>query len=134
MRHHTEGIARRVGGWSVRHRRRAIIAWLTFVIAAVAIGGALGTKQLGTAETNVGEAGRADRTLADDGFAQPALERVLVESDSLAAGAPQFKAALADVRERLEAVSAVDDARKAHPAVEIRQAATPACRRRSTSA
>jgi uncharacterized membrane protein YdfJ with MMPL/SSD domain len=109
MRHQTEGIARRVGGWSVRHRRRAIVAWLTFVIAAVAIGGALGTKQLGTAETNVGEAGRADRTLEDGGFAQPALERVLVQSDSLAAGAAEFKSALSDVRERLEAVSSVGE-------------------------
>jgi uncharacterized membrane protein YdfJ with MMPL/SSD domain len=109
MREHTGGIARRVGGWSVRHRRSAIIAWLTFVIAAVAIGGALGTKQLGSADTNVGEAGRADQTLADGGFAQPALERVLVQSDSLAASAPEFKAALSDVRERLDAVSAVGE-------------------------
>ena len=109
MRHHTEGIARRVGGWSVRHRRRAIVAWLTFVIAAVAIGGALGTKQLGTAETNVGEAGRADHTLEDGGFSQPALERVLVQSDSLAADAAEFKAALSDVRDRLEAVSSVGE-------------------------
>jgi RND superfamily putative drug exporter len=87
--------------WSVRHRRKAILGWLAFVIAAVAIGGALGTRQLTLSESNVGEAGRADATLSDAGFAQPARERVLVQSADPGA----LRAAAADVRERLDGVA-----------------------------
>ena len=43
----SNNIAARMGRWSARHRKTAIFGWLAFVVAAVAIGGAVGTKQLG---------------------------------------------------------------------------------------
>ena len=39
-------IAARAGRWSARHRKTAIFGWLAFVIAAIFIGGAIGTKEL----------------------------------------------------------------------------------------
>ena len=64
-------VAARMGRWSARHRKTAIFGWLAFVVAAVVLGGALGTKQLTDDETLPGESGRAARML-DEGFEQPA--------------------------------------------------------------
>src|SRR6185295_6790243 len=49
--------------WSARHRKTAIFGWLAFVVAAVVLGGAIGTKQLTDEETLPGESGRAARML-----------------------------------------------------------------------
>jgi len=56
-------VAARMGRWSARHRKTAIFGWLAFVVAAVVLGGALGTKQLTDDETLPGESGRAARML-----------------------------------------------------------------------
>ena len=48
-------IAARMARWSAQHRRKAILGWLAFVIAAVAIGGAIGTKTLETYELGFGD-------------------------------------------------------------------------------
>ena len=42
----TSNLAARAGRWSAQHRRKAILGWLAFVFAAVAIGGAIGTDTL----------------------------------------------------------------------------------------
>ena len=44
-------VAARMGRWSARHRKTAIFGWLAFVVAAVVLGGALGTKQLTDTDT-----------------------------------------------------------------------------------
>jgi len=88
--------AERAARWSVSHRRRAIVGWLVFVIAAVAIGGSIGTNTLSIADSGIGESGRADRTLGEHGFATPPTERILVRG----AGA---EAAAADLAQRLKA-------------------------------
>ena len=93
-------VAARMGRWSARHRKTAIFGWLAFVVAAVVLGGALGTKQLTDDETLPGESGRAARML-DDGFEQPAGETVLVQSRKLTADSPAFRAAVADVVRRV---------------------------------
>src|SRR5262249_1293172 len=59
------GIAARAGVWSAQHRKIAIWGWLAFVVLAVLIGNAVGTKTLEPSEGSVGESGRADRTVAD---------------------------------------------------------------------
>ena len=97
-------IAARMGRWSARHRKTAIFGWLAFVVAAVVIGGALGTKQLGDNDTLPGESGRAARIL-DEGFEQPAGETVLVQSRTLTADSPAFRAAVDDVVRRVSGVS-----------------------------
>jgi uncharacterized membrane protein YdfJ with MMPL/SSD domain len=99
-------IAARMGRWSARHRKTAIFGWLAFVVAAVVIGGVIGTKKLGDNETLPGESGRAARIL-DEAFDQPADETVLVESTTLTADDPAFRAAVEDVVRRVSAVSVV---------------------------
>ena len=108
-------VAARMGRWSARHRKIAIFGWLAFVVAAVVLGGALGTKQLTDDETLPGESGRAARIL-DDGFEQPAGETVLVQSRKLTADSPAFRAAVADVVRRVTAVGAVTNVQSPYDA------------------
>ena len=72
-------IAARAGRWSAQHRRTAILGWLGFVIAAVALGSAIGTKQISQNSNGVGESGRAQQILHDR-FPQRANEQVLIQS------------------------------------------------------
>jgi uncharacterized membrane protein YdfJ with MMPL/SSD domain len=94
-------IAARMGRWSAQHRKIAIFGWLAFVIAAFAIGNAIGTKELQSAELGVGESGRMMKLL-DKEFPEPAGERVLIQSSTLTARNNEFKAVVADVVRRLE--------------------------------
>jgi hypothetical protein len=66
-------LAARAGRWSASHWKTATFGWLAFVAAAVFIGGAVGTKQLGSNDGLPGESGRAEQILKDD-FEQPAGE------------------------------------------------------------
>ena len=73
-------IAARAGRWSAQHRKKAIFGWLAFVVIAFAIGSAIGTKQLGNAQTSrIGESGRADAVLRDT-FKRNYGEQVLVQA------------------------------------------------------
>ena len=92
----SNNFAARMGRWSASHRKIAIFGWLAFVVASMVIGGAIGTKTLKEEDTLPGEAGKMQRIL-DAGFKQPAGESVLVESKTLSADDPRFRAAIADV-------------------------------------
>jgi uncharacterized membrane protein YdfJ with MMPL/SSD domain len=73
-------IAARAGRWSAQHRKKAILGWLGFVIVAFAIGGAIGTKNLGnTQSSRNGESGRADAVLRSE-FRRNYGEQVLVQA------------------------------------------------------
>jgi uncharacterized membrane protein YdfJ with MMPL/SSD domain len=98
-----ENLAARMGRWSAQHRKKAIWGWLAFVILAFAVGGAVGTKTQDTAQSGVGESGRAERTI-DDAFPKHQVEQVLIQSGTATANAASFKAAVADVQHRLTAV------------------------------
>jgi RND superfamily putative drug exporter len=94
-----------MGRWSARHWKTAVFGWLAFVIAAFAIGNAVGTRYLEDNETNVGEARQADKII-EAGFPAKADEQgeiVLIQSRSLTAKDPAFKAAIQDVAETLDA-------------------------------
>jgi uncharacterized membrane protein YdfJ with MMPL/SSD domain len=95
------GLAGRAGRWSAAHRKTAIWGWIAFVIAAIALGGALGTKTLSDSQSGVGESGAASKTL-EGAFAQGADESVLVQSRS---GASAYTApveeAVGEVEQRL---------------------------------
>jgi uncharacterized membrane protein YdfJ with MMPL/SSD domain len=108
-------VAARMGRWSAHHRKTAIFGWLAFVVAAVVLGGALGTKQLTDNDTLPGESGRAARML-DDGFKQPAGETVLVQSSRLTADSPAFRAAVADVVRRVSAIGVVSNVQSPYAA------------------
>ena len=97
-----ENLAARVGRWSARHWKKAVFGWLAFVVVAFAIGSVVGTKTLSTTQPGPGESGTAQRIL-NKGFEQPAKELVLVQSGSLAATSPAFRAVVQDVVRRIEA-------------------------------
>jgi putative drug exporter of the RND superfamily len=91
-------VVARIAAWSSRHRALVLAGWLAFVVAAVAAGQAVGTRQLGKQATP-GEAGRAERLLARAGVSDPIGESLLVQD---AAGGrtvddPALQAAIRDV-------------------------------------
>ncbi|HTT94563.1 MAG TPA: MMPL family transporter, partial [Solirubrobacterales bacterium] len=95
------GLAGRAGRWSARHRKAAIWGWIAFVVAAIALGGALGTKTLSDSQTGVGESRSADQTL-EKGFPQAAVEQVLFQSrGGGSVHGPQVKEAVGAVEARL---------------------------------
>jgi uncharacterized membrane protein YdfJ with MMPL/SSD domain len=101
-----KNLAGRVGAWSIRHRKAAILGWLVFVIAAFYIGGNMGMKEADPSSQGAGESGRAAK-IVEAGWPQDkgdesVAEQVLVESNSLDARNPRFKAAVADVMTRLD--------------------------------
>jgi uncharacterized membrane protein YdfJ with MMPL/SSD domain len=94
-------IAARAGHWSATHRKTAIWGWLGLVVLAFAIGQVAGLQTLKPEDTGVGESGRMDKLLGDE-FETPAVERIMIQSESLKASAPAFKAVIADVVSRMD--------------------------------
>jgi uncharacterized membrane protein YdfJ with MMPL/SSD domain len=93
-------VAARMGRWSAQHRKTAIWGWLAFVVLAFMIGGSVGTKTLDNAHSDVGESGRAARTL-DAAFPKSAEELVLVQSATENVNSLRFRAAVGDAQFRL---------------------------------
>jgi uncharacterized membrane protein YdfJ with MMPL/SSD domain len=94
-------LAARMGRWSARHRKSAILGWLAFVAAALVLGGVVGTKTLGDADAQVGEAGRAARIYAAAGLDHGDPESVLLQSRTLRVSDPKFVAAVRAVERTL---------------------------------
>ena len=102
---HSTNLAARMGRWSANHWKTAVFGWLAFVVASFVIGGAVGTKYLEQNDLAVGEAGRA-ATIVEAGFPESPDEQgeiVLIQSKTLTADDPAFKAAIADVAKTLDA-------------------------------
>jgi uncharacterized membrane protein YdfJ with MMPL/SSD domain len=97
-------IAARLGGWSVRHRKTAIIGWLVFVIVASVAGAMAGQVTMKPYETGAGDSARADKILADAGIKAPAGEMVIVHSAKPGA----WRAAARDVAAGVRATGRVD--------------------------
>ncbi|HET9615328.1 MAG TPA: MMPL family transporter [Candidatus Limnocylindrales bacterium] len=94
----SNNIAARMGRWSAGHWKTAVFGWLAFVAAAVLIGHAVGTKQIDQQNANVGQSHQADTLLRQAGFkSDPQTEIVLIQSSTLTANAPAFRAAVDDV-------------------------------------
>src|SRR5579862_8680946 len=75
------GLAASLGGWSARHRKTAIGAWLLFVVAATMLGAAAGRAGLPGYRQGAGDSARADQIVASANIGQPATELVLVHSN-----------------------------------------------------
>jgi uncharacterized membrane protein YdfJ with MMPL/SSD domain len=102
-------IAARVGRWSVQHRRKAIFGWLAFVFAALVIGfNVIPQKEIEQNTGMPGESGKAGEVM-NDAFPKKSGESVLIQSGTLKASDSQFKAAVADVSERLKDTKGVTD-------------------------
>jgi RND superfamily putative drug exporter len=94
----SNNIAARMGRWSAGHWKTAVFGWLAFVVAALAIGQLVGTKQIDQHDTNVGQSRTADHMLRDAGFqADPQTEIVLVQSKTRTVNDPTFRAVVDDV-------------------------------------
>jgi uncharacterized membrane protein YdfJ with MMPL/SSD domain len=98
------GLAARAGRWSAQHRFKAITGWLAFVIAATALGGAVGTRTLEGAEYGVGESKQADLAL-ERAFPASSGETVLIQSRS---SNPDQEALRKAVRETSSALRGTD--------------------------
>ena len=93
----SHNIAARMGRWSASHWKTAVFGWLAFVVIAVAVGGAVGTKQIDQQDATVGQAHKADQILKQAGFqADPQTEIVLVQSKQLTIADPAFRATVKD--------------------------------------
>jgi uncharacterized membrane protein YdfJ with MMPL/SSD domain len=101
-----KGIAARAGHWSARHRKLAIFGWLAVVIAAFVLGGPFGTGTQTTKQNATGDSGRA-QVIQDDAFPESttgAGETVLVQSKTLKANDPEYRAVVRDLEKRLDAL------------------------------
>ena len=99
---HSQGqpnLARRLAGFSARHRKSVIAGWLLFVLGCSFLGGAVGTRDLTPAESGNGSSGRAAALGRDAGLREHATESVLLAGRSSAA----VDAAAADLSRRLGA-------------------------------
>jgi len=106
-----QNLAARAGRWSAQHRMKAVLGWLAFVIAAVAIGNAVGTKTIASDEEGLaGDAKRAHE-IYQGAFPQAAGEQVFIQSKT---GGPEdaaFRAAVKDVETKLAAQKNVTNIR-----------------------
>ena len=84
-----------MGRWSARHPRRAIAAWLAFVLAVVAVMVATGTDSLRNGA--VGESARGYALIEQHQAGPPAREYGYVHSDKLRAADDEFQGAALDV-------------------------------------
>ena len=104
------GLAGRIGSWSSRHRKTAVIGWFGLVSALVIIGAAVGTRSLTAAGYATGDSGVAENILAAD-FPQHARESVLVQSPHKTIADPAFQAVLRAAAGRLRTLPGVIDVR-----------------------
>ena len=106
----SHNIAARMARWSAHHRKKAIFGWLVFAVVLFGVSNVVPMKEIVFDTAGPGESGRADAILYED-FKQPSGETVLIQSDSLTAGSPKFKAAVEAVIagvSKLDAVAKVE--------------------------
>jgi uncharacterized membrane protein YdfJ with MMPL/SSD domain len=101
-------VVARIGRWSARNRKKAIVGWLVFVIAAFMAGKSLGEEKIATADSFSGESRTAERA-ADAAGLRPNSEIAFVQSDELTIEDPAFVAAIEDVSARLSKVQYVEN-------------------------
>jgi uncharacterized membrane protein YdfJ with MMPL/SSD domain len=106
-----QNLAARAGHWSAGHWKTATLAWLAFVVAAIAVGTAVGTHKLSDSEQSTGETARAEKILAGAGFKTPASESVLVQSKTLTTADPAFHDTVQAVLAKLKTMPQVTNLR-----------------------
>jgi uncharacterized membrane protein YdfJ with MMPL/SSD domain len=113
----SNNLAARMGRWSASHWKTAVFGWLAFVVAVLAIGQMVGTKQIDQTDSNVGQAHRADHILKDAGFqADPQTEIVLVQNKTLTAQSPAFRAVVDDVVSTVKPYTTIKNLRSPYDA------------------
>lgn len=90
-------LASAAGGWSARHRRKAVAGWLVFVTIAFGAGTAIGVRQLTDVEMGNGEFKQATAAY-EKAFPYHSGEQVLIQGiGSVRSGDPAFRAAVSDL-------------------------------------
>jgi RND superfamily putative drug exporter len=110
QRHESRNLASGAARWSAQHRKLAIWGWLGFVFLAVVVGMGIGKNEITDVDQFNGESGRAEQALDRAGL-RPNSEVVFVQSGTLTAEDPEFRAAVRDVSgsvARLEYVENVE--------------------------
>src|SRR5262249_19252241 len=104
----SNNIAARMGRWSARHWKTAVFGWLAFVVAALYIGQAVGTKTIKSDDSNVGQAHRADQVLKK-AFPQtnPRTELVVIQNQDLTLTAPAVRQTVNEVVDAVKGRSTV---------------------------
>jgi RND superfamily putative drug exporter len=102
----------RAARWSAAHKKTAIFGWLAFVIASIALGGAIGQKEMTTADQYPGESGRAQQALEDSRL-EPNTEMVIVQSKDgrQTVKSAEFRSAVEELTTELAAAPHVKDVR-----------------------
>jgi RND superfamily putative drug exporter len=109
-------LAGRVGRWSARHRKAAILGWLAFVVASLAIGALVPPGEVTDREDSLGSAVQAQQILDDNRWEEPASEMVMVQRDddvpdsAVTAALTDLVAALRATPEATNVVSPLDGA------------------------
>ena len=101
-------LAARMARWSAHHRKKAIFGWLALAVALFAISIVSPLKQIVFETSGPGESGRAEKILYNE-FKQSAGENVIIESATLTADTPEFKAVVSSV---VRGLSGLDDLAK----------------------
>jgi RND superfamily putative drug exporter len=100
-------VTARAARWSAAHRWQAILGWLAFVVIAFAVGSAVGTSSMTSAEFGNGESHRADVVAAREFPGRRAEEQVLVESRAGTLAGTGYRAAIGELVTRLSRLPAV---------------------------
>jgi uncharacterized membrane protein YdfJ with MMPL/SSD domain len=107
MRKHSN-LAATAAGWSARHRRRAIVGWLAFVVAAYAVGVATGVVQLTDVQMGNGESKQAT-AVYQRGFPYHSGEQVLIQGrGAIRIGNSAMSGAVNDLTRRLAAIGTIN--------------------------
>ena len=96
----SRNLAARMGRWSASHWKTATFGWLALVVAAVFVGGQVGTKNLDPQKSGSGESGRVDRIAADE-FKRNSQEMILIQSTTQVATDPGFQHTIQDATRTL---------------------------------
>jgi uncharacterized membrane protein YdfJ with MMPL/SSD domain len=102
--------AARAGRWSAAHWKTAFLGWFVLCVAVFIAGMASNVTSLSSADTDSGQAQKADKILERD-FTSRAAESVLVQSKTQTIANPGFRAAVADVVHTLSGLSSVQNVR-----------------------
>lgn len=102
-------LAASVARFSTRHRTTAVVGWLLFVIVATALSAVIGT--IGTEDSDYGngESKRAQEIIDAAGFPERAGEMVIVQSGTLTADSPEFRAVVAETAQAVEGTGQVEN-------------------------
>jgi uncharacterized membrane protein YdfJ with MMPL/SSD domain len=97
----------RAARWSAAHRKGVVLGWLAFVLAAFALGGAVGMVTLQQLETENGQSRLADQTQARQFPRERAGEEILIENPNGPLTGTRYRAAVTDLVARLSRTPSV---------------------------